>query len=305
MIIKTENLIKIYGDLIAVNKLNIKVKKGEIFSLLGPNGAGKTTTVNMLTCLLKPSSETAKVLGFDILKEPFEIKKNIGVVFEKQNIYEYLTVYENLKFNAKLLRLNGYERRINHLINFLDLGNKKNVLVKYLSKGLKQRVLLARAILHEPEILFLDEPTIGLDPQSALKIRSLIKYMSENGTTIFLTTHNMEEADKLSHKIGIIDKGFLIATDKPTELKGKFLNEFSFEVWVDRIDNNLIDLLKNMKYISNFVIQDRKIVLVYEKGGEKYISNTIKEISEKGYHIESIHTLEPSLEDVFLNITGE
>jgi len=218
--ITTTNLTKKFGELIAVDGISFSINSGEIFGFLGPNGAGKTTTIRMLTGQLLPTSGQGTVAGFDIQSEREHIKPKIGVIFEFQNLYERLSAKDNLNFMRQLY---GVERsRVNQVLELVGLEDRANEKLKKYSNGMKQRLLIARALLHEPEILFMDEPTLGLDPVIALQIRQIISQLAQDGRTIFLTTHYMEEADRLCDRVAIINHGRIIALDTPRRLKEKF-----------------------------------------------------------------------------------
>jgi len=221
--IEVKNLTRDYKDLRAVDHICFDVDPGEIFGFLGPNGAGKTTTIKMLTGQLRPTEGEAKVAGCDIIKDREALKPRIGVVFEHQNIYERLSGYDNLLFSARLYGID--KGRINEVIEQVDLRDRARDLAKKYSNGMKQRLLIARALLHEPEVIFLDEPTKGLDPGVARVIRNIVLGLSEQGVTIFLTTHYMEEADQLCHRVAIIDQGVVVAINPPTLLKTQYGNE--------------------------------------------------------------------------------
>jgi len=215
--INTTNLTKKFGDRMAVNQINISVEAGEIFGFLGPNGAGKTTTIRMLTGQLYPTSGSAAVAGYDIVSQRKLITSQIGVVFENQNLYERLSARDNLNFMRNLYGIGRY--RVNEVLKLVGLENRADEMVKIYSNGMKQRLLIARSLLHNPSILFLDEPTRGLDPLMAHEIRQLIANLGRNGSTIFLTTHTLEEADQLSNRVALIDHGKVIAQDTPARLK--------------------------------------------------------------------------------------
>lgn len=218
--ITTTNLTKKFGELIAVDRISFSVNSGEVFGFLGPNGAGKTTTIRMLTGQLLPSSGEGTVAGFDILTERNRLKLRIGVIFEFQNLYERLSAKDNLNF---MRRLYGVERdRVDQVLELVGLKDRANEKLKNYSNGMKQRLLIARALLHEPEILFMDEPTRGLDPVIALQIRRIISQLAQEGRTIFLTTHYMEEADRLCDRVAIINHGKIIALDTPQQLKQNY-----------------------------------------------------------------------------------
>lgn len=215
--IETYELTREYDGVLAVDQLTFSVEAGEIFGFLGPNGAGKTTTIKMLTGQLRPTSGRAAVWGYDVMQERALIKPVIGVVFEYQNIYERMTAAENLRFSARLYGIN--RKRVDEMleqVGLVDQGRKK---VADFSNGMKQRLLIARAMLHRPQVLFLDEPTKGLDPGVARDIRAIVQELKTEGVTIFLTTHYMAEADRLCDRVAILDKGRLVALDTPQKLK--------------------------------------------------------------------------------------
>jgi len=219
--IKLENLTKKFGNLTALSDLTLQIGKGEVFGLLGPNGAGKTTTIRILTTLLKPTSGKASVKGHDTVSNSFNVKEVIGVVPQNINLETELTTSENLEFHGRLHRMKWEDRvrKADELLSFVGLEEKKDVAVELLSGGMKRRLLIARALMHEPEILFLDEPTVGLDPQVRRKIWNLIRNLKAKGLTILLTTHYIEEAEALCDRVGILRKGKLIALDTPSALK--------------------------------------------------------------------------------------
>ncbi|MEJ2733188.1 MAG: ABC transporter ATP-binding protein [Anaerolineae bacterium] len=215
--IQVRNLTRDYTGLRAVDSISFSVEAGEIFGFLGPNGAGKTTTIKMLTGQLRPTSGSARVAGCDVVEERQQLKPKIGVVFEYQNIYERLSARDNLTFAA---RLYGVKReRVDQILAQVGLADRARDKVKNYSNGMKQRLLVARALLHEPEILFLDEPTRGLDPNVARDIRAFVANLARQGVTVFLTTHYMEEADQLSDRVAILDQGRIVALDTPERLK--------------------------------------------------------------------------------------
>jgi ABC-2 type transport system ATP-binding protein len=215
--IQVRELTRDYNGLRAVDGITFTVESGEIFGFLGPNGAGKTTTIKVLTGQLRPTSGTAQVAGYDVVKERQQLKPRIGVVFECQNLYERLSARDNLVFAA---RLYGVPRgRVDQVLAQVGLTGRARDRIKQYSNGMKQRLLIARALLHEPQVLFLDEPTRGLDPNVARDIRSIVADLARQGVTVFLTTHYMEEADQLSDRVAIIDLGRIVALDTPEQLK--------------------------------------------------------------------------------------
>jgi ABC-2 type transport system ATP-binding protein len=217
--IKACNLTRDYDKLRAVDQISFEVEPGEVFGYLGPNGAGKTTTIKMLTGQLRPTSGTARVAGCDVVEQRQQLKPQIGVVFEHQNIYERLSARDNLLFAARLYGV--HKSRVDEMLARVGLNDRAKEKTKKFSNGMKQRLLIARALLHSPKVLFLDEPTRGLDPHIARGIRAFIAELAQQGVTVFLTTHYMEEADQLSDRVAIIDQGQIVALDTPERLKAE------------------------------------------------------------------------------------
>lgn len=276
--IEVKGLTKKYGELLAVDSISFNVEKGEIFGFLGPNGAGKTTTIKILTGELEPTDGDVKVAGFNPVSDRKNLHKIIGVVPEVQNLYERMTAKENLTFFAKLYDIN--HKRVDELLEQFDLQEWANEKVKNFSLGMKQRLLLARGLLPKPDILFLDEPTKGLDPYTARYIRSIIREVNKKGATIFLTTHYMEEADELSDRVVIIDKGKIIVCDNPENLKRSQ-------------DKGIIKItLKDPMEEQQFSLSDNQT------------GNRIKELLQSG-RLLSMETEKATLEDVFINLTGK
>lgn len=280
-VIHVTNLTKKYNDTPAVNNLTFSVEKGEIFGLLGPNGAGKTTTIKLLTSQIRPDGGAIKILGFDALKEPMKIKEKMGVVFEEQNFYPRLTVAQNLRFFAKLYSIK--QDRIDAVLEFVKLDHRKNDEAGKLSRGLKQRLLIARALIPEPELIFLDEPTVGLDPHVARDIRDLFRDLKKRGKTLFLTTHYMEEADELCDRIAIINEGTIVKLDTPGNLKRVLSPP---QLIIEVLDEN------------GQVIDSR----VFDADGSEVIQYLEKMLAE-GVKFK-ISSREVSLEDVFIHLTG-
>lgn len=277
-IIETENLTYSYDGNMAVDHISFSVEKGEILGFLGPNGAGKTTTVKMLTGQFAPQEGRAEVLGFDVAQEPKKIHEKIGVCFEEKNLYPRLSVKENLEFFANLF---GIEVDIDSLLKRVDLSKWINDRVETLSKGLQQRVMFARSLINDPDVLFLDEPTSGLDPISADAIRNIILSEKKKGKTVFLTTHNMMEADKLSDRVAFINEGKIVALDTPENLKLK-LGKKALKV--------------KMRTEKGF--EEETLPL-----RDPETPKRTKELLEKR-NIATIHTQEATLEEVFMKLTG-
>jgi len=233
--VDTFNLTRQFGDFTAVDHVNLQVRQGEIYGLLGPNGAGKSTMIRMLSTLLKPTSGSAKVAGFDLSRETTDIKRRIGLVSEKLILYTRLTAVQNLTFFGKLYKVEPslLMKRMDELLALVKLTQFKDKPIGTYSSGMRQRVNIIRALLHDPEVIFLDEPTTALDPQSTRFIWDLVKGLRSRGRTIILTTHMMEEADELSDRVCIIDKGRVMATDTPKALKERFHTESMLDVFLN------------------------------------------------------------------------
>jgi len=303
-IIKTYNLTKKFKDITAVDNISFSVKKGEIFGFLGPNGAGKTTTIKMLITLLNPTNGSAEVAGFDIIKKRDEVRQNIGVVFQEPALDTELTGKENLDFHARMYALNREKRktRINDVLKLVDLEDKQDVFVKNYSGGMKRRLEIARGLMHYPTVLFLDEPTLGLDAQTRRAIWEYIKKMNkEEGTTIFLTTHYMDEADYLCDRIGIIDHGKILVIDSIEKLKNTVGNDVITLTCSD--SDKLVKKLKEQTWINKIKQYDSFLTLGVEKGDEK-IQIIIEIAQSLDIKIKSISVRKPTLDDVFLSFTG-
>lgn len=302
--IVTNNLTKRYGNITVVNNLNLNIEYGEIFGLLGPNGAGKTTTLNMLCTILKPSSGKAFVNGYDIDAEPDAVRKSIGIVFQDPSIDDRLTGKENLELHAALYGVtpNESKKRIEEVLELVELKDKSNDLMRTYSGGMRRRLELARGLLHYPKILFLDEPTIGLDPQTREHVWEYIKELiSRERITVVLTTHYLEEADALCSRVGIIDFGKIIALDAPENLKRKIRGDMiTAEVSSPR------ELVMELKKHDPAVIIgfSEKIVRITVPEGDKYIPNIVRAADSLKMKIESISVEKPTLNDVFLFYTG-
>ncbi len=302
--ITVENLVKRFGDFTAVNDLSFEIKSGEVFGLLGPNGAGKTTTMSMLSTMLKPTSGKASVNGFDIRTNEDDVRKSIGIVFQDQSLDEELTAYENMDFHGRLYRIpkTTRQKKIAELLKLVELDDKKDNLVKTYSGGMRRRLEIARGLLHEPKVLFLDEPTLGLDPQTRNHLWDYIsKLNQEKGITIILTTHYMEEADKLCHRIAIIDKGQIIAMDTSEKLKNDIGGDVITIVSSER--DNLYSAIKSLPAIKNIELHDSSITIGLQNA-EKHVAQIVNMASGKGILIDSLSIHKPTLEDVFLHFTG-
>jgi ABC-2 type transport system ATP-binding protein len=302
--IAVENLVKKFGDFTAVNNLSFEIKRGEVFGLLGPNGAGKTTTMSMLSTMLKPTYGQASVNGFDIRTNEDDVRKSIGIVFQDQSLDEELTAYENMDFHGRLYRIpkDTRQKKIAELLKLVELDDKKDNLVKTYSGGMRRRLEIARGLLHEPKVLFLDEPTLGLDPQTRNHLWDYIaKLNQEKGITIILTTHYMEEADKLCQRIAIIDKGEIIALDTSEKLKNDIGGDVITIVSSGR--DNLYSAIESLPAIKNIELHDSSITIGLQNA-EKHVAQIVNIASENGIPIDSLSIHKPTLEDVFLHFTG-
>ncbi len=299
--IQTFNLTRLFGSLAAVNAINLGIKKGELFALLGPNGAGKTTTISMLCCLLKPSSGTAMVMGHDIIKESYAIKKLIGVAPQETTLSERLTPLENLELIAALHNLPAAKARkwSRLMLETMGLEERANDQVRKFSGGMKRRLSIAMALIHDPQIVVLDEPTLGLDPQARRAVWEYIMRL-KGEKTILLTTHYMEEADSLADRIGIMDGGKVVALGSAIELKTTMLDRHTLIVKAWNITHNAITEMQ------------RRYTEVSTDGGSIYITDRRLELSdvvgrlhELGVSVRGAYFKEPTLEDVFIRLTGK
>ena len=303
-VIEVRNLTKIFGSTIAVDHVSFDVQKGEIFGFLGPNGAGKTTTTRMLTGVIPPDTGTATILGHDIRSEPVLAKQGFGVVPETSNAYTDLTAWQNLMLMGELYGLPRAraEQRSSDLLGLVGLLERKDQKVQAYSKGMKQRLILSMALIHEPELLFLDEPTSGLDVQSTQMILSLLRDLNRQGTTIFLTTHNMEEANRLCHRVGIIRSGMLVAIDAPEKLKTAIDRVHRIEVSFDREVSG--DTLAGIAGVSGVNRTGDKWQITAENR-DTAIRSLVTFGKQNGAAIVSLNTLAPSLDEAFLRLTHE
>ena len=308
-LIKAEGLTKVFNKhLTAVDHVSFSVKRGEIFGFLGPNGAGKTTTIRILSTLTRPTEGTATVGNYDVVKDDDDVRKLIGLVSEKIIMYDRLTAKENLWFFGRLYNIpkEVLNKRIDELLELVQLGDWKDSQVGTFSSGMRQRMNVIRALLNMPEVLFLDEPTLGLDPQSSVEVREFVRKINrENKTTIILTTHIMVEADMLCDRIGIIDHGKIVALDTSTNLKklvsGADTTILGLEI--ANLTTNMIASIQSLKCVNSVSQENSTHIKVHTNGDEAFeiIIDAVR--AEKG-KINSAQNLQPTLEDVFLHIIG-
>jgi ABC-2 type transport system ATP-binding protein len=299
--ITVQGLTKRYEDVTAVDHISFEVKEGEIFGFLGPNGAGKTTTIRILTCLIKPDGGKAFVAGFDVLKDPIKVKQRIGVVPEISNVYVDLTAWENLVLIGKLYGMPMQKVRENatNLLKEFGLYEVKDKLARAFSKGMRQRLLLCMALVNDPEILFLDEPTSGLDVESARILREKIIRYNREGKTVFLSTHNMEEANQLCHRIAVINHGRIAAIDTPENLRAQSMELQYIEVAFNKTVN-VEEFSRNTSV--NKVMPAGNKVRIYTADPSTVIEDLVEYAKRNNLRILSLNTMMPSLEDVFLKL---
>jgi ABC-2 type transport system ATP-binding protein len=298
-IIEVEHLVKNYKELVAVNDISFNVERGEVFGLLGPNGAGKTTVISILCTLTKPTSGRALVNGFDISRQQAQVRQSIGLVFQDPSLDERLSAMENLEFHARVYNVptSLIKERIEQVMRMVELWERRKDIVKTFSGGMKRRLELARGLLHRPKVLFLDEPTLGLDPQTRHRLWDFILGLRQTeGTTVFLTTHYMDEAEYAS-RIAVIDYGKLIALDSPRGLKGMVGGDM---LSLSTVDNQKAQAeLKERYHIS--ATDDGEQINFEITNGDRFIPTLVKELKTE---ILSVSLRRPTLDDVFLKLTG-
>ncbi len=305
--IETNGITKNFEGVVAVNNVNISIKQGELFGLLGPNGAGKTTLINMLSTMTDPSSGGAKVWGFDVVKDASSVRQSIGVVFQDTTLDERLTGRENLDLHGRLYSLDSKLRknRIEEVLALVELTDRADSIVKTYSGGMKRRLEIARGLIHKPQVLFLDEPTIGLDPQTRIHIWEFIKTLiKEEGVTIVLTTHYMEEADHLCSRIAIIDHGEIVVLDAPESLKNMIGGDVITLELKDSSDIARLCVIYENNGFAKIVSQKNNEVIIAVRDGERQIPYVLNLALNAGISIISVSLHKPTLDDVFLHHTG-
>lgn len=302
--IVTNGLTREFNGLTAVDHVDLQIEKGELFGLLGPNGAGKTTLIHMLCTILPPTEGTAKVAGFDVGEKPDSVRASIGIVFQDPSLDNRLTGKENLDFHGRVYGMSKTrrEKRIDEVLKLVGLEDRANALVQTYSSGMRRRLEIARSFMHHPKIMFLDEPTLGLDPQTRRKIWEHIQMLNkQEKITILLTTHYMDEADYLCGRVGIIDHGRIIVLDKPKKLKDQLEGDIvSLEVPQPK---KYAEIFRGRKYVKEVKIVGDYLYLTVT-GGEKAVPKLIDIVARHGGKVRSVGCRSPTLEDVFIRYTG-
>jgi ABC-2 type transport system ATP-binding protein len=297
-IIKTNALTKSYGKIQAVRSIDLSIEKGEIFGLLGPNGAGKTTTIGMLCTIVRPSSGSASIAGYDVIKEPAQVRRKVGIVFQDPTLDTVLTGRENLELHARLYGVPSdiREGRITEMLELVDLKQRSNDVTRTYSGGMRRRLELARGLLHRPAVLFLDEPTLGLDPQTRARIWEYIKKMAQiEQTTVVLTTHYMEEAEQVCDRVGIIDHGRIIALNSPENLK----ESMGGDMVVIRVKKPPLEKIRTLPYVSE-VKENEGALEIITKEAHLHLAEILSMIKD----VECVEVRVPTLNDVFIKLTG-
>lgn len=297
--IQTENLTKKFGDLLAVDRLTLNIPEGEVFGFLGPNGAGKTTTVRMLTSLIGPNDGSASVNGFKVGEEDQDIRSSVGVLTESPGLYDNLSAERNLEIYASLYEVKDPKGQVEKYLRWLGLWERRHDEAGTFSKGMRQKLAIARALLHEPRTIFLDEPTAGLDPEAARLVRDFINEIKKEGRTIFMCTHNLDEADRLCDRIGVF-KSRLLVLDTPKRLRAQiFGRKVVFHLL--RVDESLKKQVQDLPYVSEAKVIDNKLLVTLDDP-EAQNPDIIRTLVGAGADIQFVGELRHSLEDVYLQL---
>ncbi|MCL2690919.1 MAG: ABC transporter ATP-binding protein [Candidatus Bathyarchaeota archaeon] len=305
--IEAVNLTRKYGNLIAVDNVSFKIDKGEVFGFLGPNGAGKTTTIRMLACLLSSTHGTATVAGYDTQKDPIQVRKSVGILTENPSLYERLTAYENMDFYAQAYGITDFverKKRIQELLELFNLWDRRNDKAGTFSKGMKQKLAIIRATVHKPPVLFLDEPTAGLDPESAKEIRDLMAKLSQHEKcTILLSTHHLEDAEKLCNRVMLMNKGCCLLIGKPDELREKTSTGQVIQIDLTQITNTILQTLKNSAYVKEVNTKPCETSLwISVEDIRMATPEIVKTIVEANGQILGVNMLRVSLEEAYLKL---
>lgn len=305
-IIKLDRLEKKYNEKTVVSGITLSIEKGELFGLLGPNGAGKSTTISMLAGLIKPTSGKIYVNGMDIAKHPMEGKKRIGLVPQEIALYPALSAVDNLRFWGRMYGLSGkhLEERVTEVLRIVNLEDRKKQIIKSYSGGMQRRINIAAALLHEPEILIMDEPTVGIDPQSRNYILEKVKELNARGMTVIYTSHYMEEVEFLCNRIAIIDEGKILVVDEKENLKQSLLDGDVIDFQLSKVSPALLARLRELKAIRHLRQKDRELSLSVDKAWQA-LPDILRVISENNADIVQMKVEQPNLESVFLKLTGK
>jgi len=303
-IIEVKDLEYSYSGFKAVDGISFSIRSGEIFSFLGPNGAGKSTVINILTTLLPMQTGSAIVAGFDVASRPGDVRRSIGIIFQDETLDRDLTVWETLELHGRLYSMPKAERRarIDEMITLVELEDKRNIRTRNLSGGMKRRLEIARGLMTRPKVLFLDEPTIGLDTQTRRRLWQYIKTVNKAGTTIFLTTHYMDEADQVSDYINIMDHGKIIASGTSEALKNNLGRDVIYLETSD--DVGAAKLIGRMEHVKDISISSKGISVTITINGTRCLPGVMSALNEKGITITDVNLKKPSLDDVFIHYTG-
>jgi ABC-2 type transport system ATP-binding protein len=297
--IQTQNLSKHFGETQAVDKLSLNIPAGEVFGLLGPNGAGKTTTIRMLSALIGPTSGKAWVAGYEIGEQDYEVRKHVGILTESPGMYDRLSAERNLGFFAKLYEVEDIPGQVEKYLRMLGLWERRHEEVGKFSKGMRQKLAIARALLHEPTVLFLDEPTSGLDPEAALIVRQFIGELRGEGRTILICTHNLDEADRLCDRIGVF-KTRLLVLDTPARLRAQLFGR-KIVFHLRTADESLAEKVRAVSFVKEARVIDHKLLITLDDP-ERYNPEIIRILVEAGADIQFVGELRHSLEDVYLQL---
>ena len=300
--IKTEKLTKKFGDIVAVDRLSLDIAEGEVFGFLGPNGAGKTTTVRMLASLIAPTSGQASVLGFAVGQDDRDIRRHVGILTETPGMYDRLSAWKNLTIYARLYEVGDVEGQVEKYLRMLGLWERRHDPAGTFSKGMKQKLAIARALLHEPRVLFLDEPTAGLDPEAAKLVRDFVGELRGQGRTIFLTTHNLDEADRLCDRIGVF-KSYLRVVDTPSGLR-KQLYGRQVVFHLAETAEPYLPILDGLPFLKNVQAIDHKLLVALDDP-EIHNPTMIRLLVDAGADIQFVGELRHSLEDVYLRLIND
>lgn len=300
--IQTEGLTKRFPQLVAVDNLNIHIRKGEIYGFLGPNGAGKTTTIMMILGLLTPSEGTVRLFGKKLEDDYFNIKRRIGVLSEFQYYYEEMTAKEYLRFFGQLYKVENVDKRISEVMSLVNLSNRQNELLRGYSKGMKQKLGMARALLHDPEVLILDEPVSSLDPYGIKEIRDIIMEENHKGRTFLISSHILSEIERTCHRIAIMNKGKLVAEDTMSDLRSRLMEEVELNITLEQ-ENEMVDnALMDLPFVISVTV-DGNQYLVKTKADSDYRGDVVRAITKAGGVVVEIKRHEMSLEEAFVTIT--